>query len=63
MKNKKKYIKIFALSLLFMISISFNAEVKAETNYFDENGVMYRLIFDDTSLKNFVKRDFALYYH
>ncbi len=63
MKNKKKYIKIFALSLLFMISISFNAEVKAETNYFDENGVMYRLIFDDTSLKNFVKRDFALYYN
>ena len=63
MKKKKKYIKIFALSLLFMISISVNAEVKAETNYFDDNDVMYRLIFDDTNLKNFVQRDFALYYN
>ena len=62
MKNKKKYIKICALTILFMITISVNAEVKAETNYFDNNGVMYRLIFDDTPLKNFVKRDFALYY-
>lgn len=63
MKKKKKYIKIFALTILLMISISLNAEVKAETNYFDDNGVMYRLIFDDTQLKNFVQRDFALYYN
>ena len=63
MKKKKNYIKIFALTILLMITISFNAEVKAETNYFDENGVMYRLIFDDTQLKNFVQRDFALYYN
>lgn len=63
MKNKKKYIKIFALTILFVISISLNAGVKAETNYYDDNGVMYRLIFDDTQLKNFVQRDFALYYN
>ena len=63
MKKERKYIKIFALTILFMISISVNAEVKAETNYYDENGVMYKLIFDDTQLKNFVKRDFALYYN
>ena len=63
MKKNNKYIKIFALTLFFMISISVNAEVKAETDYFDDNGVMYRLIFDDTPLKNFVKRDFALYYN
>ena len=63
MEKERKYIKIFALILFFMISISFNAEVKAETNYYDESGVMYRLIFDDTQLKNFVQRDFALYYN
>lgn len=63
MKKKKKYIKIFALTILFMISISVNAEVKAETNYYDDNGVLYRLVFDDTQLKDFVKRDFALYYN
>ena len=63
MKKNNKYIKIFALTLFFMICLSFNVNVKAETNYFDENGVMYRLIFDDTQLKNFVKRDFALYYN
>ena len=37
MKNKEKFIKIFALTLFFMISISINANVKAETNYFDDN--------------------------
>ena len=62
MKNKK-YIKIFALTLFFMICLSVNANVKAETNYFDDNGVMYRLIFDDTQLRNFVQSDFALYYN
>lgn len=62
MKNKK-YIKIFALTLFFMICLSVNANVNAETNYYDENNVMYRLIFDDTQLKNFVQRDFALYYN
>lgn len=62
MKKERKYIKIFALTLFLMISISVNAEVKAETNYFDDNGVMYRLVFDDTQLKNFVQRDFAIYY-
>lgn len=62
MKNKK-CIKIFALTLFFMICLSVNANVKAETNYFDDIGVMYRLIFDDTQLKDFVKRDFALYYN
>lgn len=63
MRKRKKYIKIFALILFFMICLSVNANVKAETNYFDENNVMYRLIFDDTQLKDFVKRDFALYYN
>lgn len=63
MKKNKKCIKIFALTLFFMICLSFNVNVKAETNYFDENNVMYRLIFDDTQLKDFVKRDFALYYN
>lgn len=63
MKKERKYIKIFALTLFLMITISVNAEVKAETNYYDENNVMYRLIFDDTQLKNFVQRDFALYYN
>ena len=63
MKKNKKCIKIFALTLFFMICLSVNANVKAETNYFDDNGVMYRLIFDDTQLKDFVKRDFALYYN
>lgn len=63
MKKNNKYIKIFALTLFFMICLSVNANVKAETNYFDDNGVMYRLIFDDTNLKNFVQRDFTLYYN
>lgn len=63
MKKNKKYIKIFALTLFFMICLSVNANVKAETDYYDENNVMYRLIFDDTQLKDFVKRDFALYYN
>ena len=63
MKKNNKYIKIFALTLFFMICLSVNANVKAETNYYDENNVMYRLIFDDTNLKNFVQRDFALYYN
>lgn len=63
MKKNNKYIKIFALTLFFMICLSVNANVKAETNYFDDNGVMYRLVFDDTPLKNFVQRDFALYYN
>ena len=63
MKKNNKYIKIFALTLFFMMCISVNANVKAETNYYDENNVMYRLIFDDTNLKNFVQRDFALYYN
>ena len=35
MKKNNKYIKIFALTLFFMISISFNANVKALT---DDNG-------------------------
>ena len=63
MKKNNKYIKIFALTLFFMICLSVNANVKAETNYYDENNVMYRLVFDDTPLKNFVQRDFALYYN
>ena len=63
MKKNNKYIKIFALTLFFMICLSVNANVKAETNYYDENNVMYRLIFDDTNLKNFVQRDFTLYYN
>ena len=63
MKKNNKYNKIFALTLFFMICLSVNANVKAETNYFDEKGVMYRLVFDDTPLKDFVQRDFALYYN
>lgn len=63
MKKNNKYIKIFALTLFFMICLSVNANVNAETDYYDENGVLYRLVFDDTQLKNFVKRDFALYYN
>lgn len=63
MKKNNKYIKIFALILFCTISLSVNANVKAETNYYDENNVMYRLIFDDTQLKDFVKSDFALYYN
>lgn len=63
MKKNRKYIKMFALILFFMISISVNANVNAETDYYDENGVLYRLIFDDTQLRNFIQRDFALYYN
>lgn len=59
-KNKRF---IFALSFFLLINISFIANVKAETEYFDENGVMYKLLFDDTQLKDFVQRDFALYYN
>lgn len=63
MKKERKYIKIFAVTLFLIITISVNAEVRAETNYYDDNGIMYRLVFDDTPLKNFVQRDFALYYN
>ena len=59
-KNKRF---IFALSFFILINVSFIVNVSAETDHYDENNVMYRLIFDDTQLKDFVNRDFALYYN
>ena len=57
MKKNNKYIKIFALTLFFMISISFNANVKALT---DDNGNEIKCILENTSLENIANRDFCL---
>ena len=57
MKNKKKYIKIFALTLFLMISISMNANVKALT---DDNGNEVKCILENTGLEKIANRDFCL---
>lgn len=57
MKKNNKYIKIFALTLFFMISISFNVNVKALT---DDNGNEIKCILENTGFENIANRDFCL---
>lgn len=57
MKKNNKYIKIFALTLFFMICLSVNAEVKALT---DDNGNEVKCILENTGLENIANRDFCL---
>jgi hypothetical protein len=51
-------INVLLLSLCFF-GIT---DVKAETDYYDDEGNLFRLVFDDTPLRNFVKTDFAIVY-
>lgn len=51
----RKYLLIFALSF-FMLNIS---SVNA---YYNEDGKEFRLVFENTPLRSFVKRDFAITY-
>lgn len=55
--NKKLLIFLSMLCIFFYVD-----DVKAETNYYTDDGYMFRLVFDDTPLRNFVKRDFAFVY-
>lgn len=57
MKKNNKYIKIFALTLFFMISISFNANVKALT---DDNGNEIKCILENTGFEDIANRDYCL---
>lgn len=57
MKKNNKYIKIFALTLFFMICLSVNANVKALT---DDNGNEIKCILENTGLENIANRDFCL---
>lgn len=51
------------LIFLSMICIFFYVEdVKAETGYYDDDGNYYTLLFENTPLRTFVTRDFALNY-
>ncbi|MBQ2407993.1 MAG: hypothetical protein II309_01050 [Bacilli bacterium] len=56
--------KILKNKLLFIFCFIFLMipNVKAETEYYDDEGNPFRLVFDDTSLKTFVKNDFAIVY-
>lgn len=56
MKNKK-YIKIFALTLFFMICLSVNANVKALT---DDNGNKVKCIIQESGLNIQSNRDYCL---
>ena len=57
MKKNNKYIKIFALTLFFMICLSVNANVKALT---DDNGNEIKCILENTGFENIANRDFCL---
>lgn len=56
--NKKLLIFLTMLCIFFYVD-----DVKAETEYYDDEGNPFRLIFDETPLRNFVKNDFALTYN
>ena len=51
----RKYLLIFALSFFILNISSVNA-------YYNEDGREFRLVFENTPLRNFVKRDFAITY-
>lgn len=55
--NKKLLIFLSMLCIFFYVD-----DVKAETDYYDDEGNLFRLVFDDTPLRNFVKNDFAIVY-
>lgn len=57
MKKNNKYIKIFALTLFFMICLSFNANVNALT---DDNGNEIKCILQETGLTNLAETDYCL---
>ena len=57
MKKNKKYIKIFALTLFFMICLSVNANVKALT---DDNGNEVKCIIQESGLNIQSNRDYCL---
>ena len=56
--KKKILINILLITLCFFTI----TDVKAETDYYDGNGNLFRLVFDDTPLRYFVKNDFAIVY-
>lgn len=55
--NKKLLIFLSMICIFFYVD-----DVKAETDYYDDNGNLFRLVFDNTPLRNFVKNDFAIVY-
>lgn len=57
MKKNNKYIKIFALTLFFMICLSFNANVKALT---DDDGNEVKCIIQESGLNIQSNRDYCL---
>lgn len=57
MKKNNKYIKIFALTLFFMICLSVNANVNALT---DDNGNEIKCILQETGLINLAEKDYCL---
>lgn len=56
--KKKILINVLLITLCFFGITN----VKAETDYYDGNGNLFRLVFDDTPLRYFVKNDFAIVY-